>query len=271
MHNPHMINTLLKPVLEALPENNRLERIWVLAKTDFLKRYYGSFLGLFWALINPLAQLVLYYFVFTVVFENQQENFALFLFIGLVFYGFFAETSTVGLNILNGKRHILENIQINWLDVYYAAALSTLFAFLFNFTVYFVTSLFMGIELHPHAMMAPLLILNLWLFSFALQMILSIFQIFVRDVVHFWDIAKMVIMWLSGVFYLIDFGEGSRSAPLMYLTPLSGIMHHAREVLIYGRPIDWNLFLYDWLYTFLFLGFALMLYVKYARRALEKV
>lgn len=266
-----MVNKLFKPLLEALPENNRMERIWVLSKTDFLKRYYGSVLGLLWALINPVAQLGIYYFVFTTVFEKQQENFALFLFLGLVFDLLFNETSTLGLNIIRFKRHILENIQINWLDIYYAAGLSTLFAFLFNFSAYFLISLFMDIEIHAQAWFLPLLVLNLWLFGFAIQIILSIVQIYFRDVVHLWDLAKLIIMWLSGIFYQIDFTPGSKSEILGYLTPMAGTLHNSREVLIYGRPIDWALASYDWIYSIFLLGVALFLYFKFARKALEKI
>ncbi|MFK7934051.1 MAG: hypothetical protein AB8G22_11130, partial [Saprospiraceae bacterium] len=59
------VNKVLRPVLEAIPANNRLERIWILAKVDFKKRYYHSSLGLVWALLNPIFQLSVYYTVFT--------------------------------------------------------------------------------------------------------------------------------------------------------------------------------------------------------------
>ncbi len=266
-----MINQLLKPALELLPENNRLERIWVLAKTDFLKRYYGSFLGLLWAMINPLTQLAIYYFVFSRVFENKQENLALFLFLGLVIYTFFAETTTFGLHIVQSKRYILENLQINWLDIYYAATLSTFFAFLFNFLTYFVASLFFDIEFHAHSSLFPLLMLNLLVFGFAVQLILSIVQIFIRDIVHVWDLTKMMILWLSGIFFEIDLSPDSKSAVLAYLTPLAGIAFNAKETLIYGKPLDWTLFTYDWIYTLFLLAVALAFYARMSRKALEKI
>jgi len=70
-------------------DHNRYERIWVLAKTSFLKRYYGSFLGVVWAFINPAVHLMIYYIVFTVVFRSRVEDFALFLFLGLIMLMFF--------------------------------------------------------------------------------------------------------------------------------------------------------------------------------------
>jgi len=267
-----MINKILRPVLESLPENNRLERIWVLAKTDFLKRYYGSFLGVVWALINPLFQIGIYYSVFTLVFQTRQENFALFLFLGLILEMFFAETSTTGLNLIQSKRHVLENIKINWLDIYYAASMSSFFAFLFNLIIFLLIAWPMNATISLEALwVAPLLILNLLVLGFAMQVLLSTIQVYVRDIVHFWDMMKMMILWLSGIFYAIDPTPGSDTAFLAHLTPLAGIAYNARQVLLYGEPVNWSLIGYDWVYSLLILAIALFVFFKFVRKALEKI
>ena len=57
---------LLYDKLTVLPmelfENRRL--IWKLAKNDFKKRYAGSYLGIIWALIQPVVTVFMYWFVF---------------------------------------------------------------------------------------------------------------------------------------------------------------------------------------------------------------
>ncbi len=267
-----MINRIFKPLLERLPENNRMERIWVLAKTDFLKRYYGSFLGVLWALINPFFQIAVYYAVFKLIFASKQENFALFLFLGLIMEMFFAETSSKGLSIISSKRYVLENIKINWLDIYYAGTLSTFFAFLFNLAIYFLISSFSSVALHASAFyMLPLLILNVVALGFAFQVLLSTVQIYLRDITHLWDMIKMTILWLSGIFYPIDISPESQTSVLASLFPLAGIVYNARQVLMNGEPVDWPLFMYDWIYTLIILGISLLLFSKLARKALEKI
>lgn len=266
-----MLNQVLRPVLEHLPENNRMERIWVLAKVDFLKRYNGSFLGLVWALINPITQLAIYYFVFTAVFQNRQPFFALFLFLGLIMFLFFAETSTKGLHLLHQKRYLIENIQLNWIDIYLAATASTFFAFLFNFSAYLGVSFFFTIKISPQVWLVLFLALNLLAFALAMQIILSVIQIFLKDIEHLWDMAKMAILWLSGIFYPIDPEGAGLSAALAYLTPLPGIVFNARQVLIYGESVNWNLLIYDLGFTILLLGGALLLFHRFSRFALEKL
>lgn len=54
-------------------ENRRL--IWKLARNDFKKRYAGSYLGIIWALVQPVVTVVMYWFVF----ENFMGSKAQFL------------------------------------------------------------------------------------------------------------------------------------------------------------------------------------------------
>ena len=102
---------MLEKFLDWVPDNNRLERIWLMSKFDFVARYYGSFLGLFWALLKPLFELLIYYFVFTVIFNNRTENFASFLFLGIILFQFFTEAAGGSLRIFKSKRYLLENIK----------------------------------------------------------------------------------------------------------------------------------------------------------------
>ena len=98
---------MLDRIVNFIPENNRIERIWLMAKFDFVTRYYGSVLGLFWALLKPLFQLLIYYLVFTFIFNNSTENFLLFLFVGIILFQFFMEAASGSLKIFKSKRYLL--------------------------------------------------------------------------------------------------------------------------------------------------------------------
>ena len=67
---------------------------------DLRARYVGSFLGIFWSIIHPLTQLLIYYFVFSVILkmklgpEYETTNFAIWLVAGLLPWMFFADVVT---------------------------------------------------------------------------------------------------------------------------------------------------------------------------------
>ena len=67
-----------------------------MVRRDLKQRYIGSLLGIFWSVIHPLTQLIIYYFIFAVVFkirlglEYGGTNFAVWLIAGLLPWIFFA-------------------------------------------------------------------------------------------------------------------------------------------------------------------------------------
>lgn len=82
-------------LVRLLHQNSYMIRSMVVR--DFLKRYVGSVLGVFWSVIHPATQLALYYFVFSVVLkmklgpEYGGTHFAIWMIAGLLPWMMFAE------------------------------------------------------------------------------------------------------------------------------------------------------------------------------------
>jgi lipopolysaccharide transport system permease protein len=76
------------------------ELIRQFTRRQVLQRYKGSYLGLLWSFATPLALLLVYTFVFSIIFEarwpgmetGSRSEFALALFAGLIVFNIFAET-----------------------------------------------------------------------------------------------------------------------------------------------------------------------------------
>jgi len=267
-----MLGDLKARIYHWLPENTRLERIWFLAKTDFKKRYYGSFLGLAWALLNPIFRLAIYYTVFTVVFQSREENFALFLYLGLIHFLFFVEVVNGSMKIYRTKSYLLENIQINDLDIYLANVTAGFFGFLFNVGIFILFRLLMvdaGISIY--ILYYPLVLLTLLLTILAGALIMSMLWAFFRDIQHIWDLARLALLWLSGVFYYIDPAATWKTALMAYATPLPGILMNARAALLYNTPPNFSLLAYDFVYALILLGIGLSVHRRFSKLALEKL
>ncbi|MCF6171086.1 MAG: ABC transporter permease [Bacteroidales bacterium] len=258
-----------KKIFESLPENNRMERIWLLAKTDFKQRYYESALGMVWALINPMFRLLIYYFVFTVIFESKIPNYALYLFSGLLLWMFFQEATKGSMLILRKKSYLIENIQSNKLDIYVSFILANLFGLLFNFVVYFLLSLVFSISYSWTVLFFPLLLLNLAILVFAVSLLLSTIHIHLKDIDHIWSMVLIVIFWTSPIFYgrAIIF---EKLPLLLYVNPMAGIMINVREVLINANQPDYFNFFYDFFYAFVLLAVSLVFFNKNIHKAAEK-
>ena len=66
------------------------EMLFSLVRKDLRGRYKGSVLGFLWTFINPLMQLLVYTFVFTVILPAQVEHYSLYLFVALIPWIFFS-------------------------------------------------------------------------------------------------------------------------------------------------------------------------------------
>ncbi len=261
---------MIKKLIAWLPENNRLERIWLIAKFDFVTRYYGSFLGLFWALLKPLFQLLVFFIVFTVVFKSRTEKFLMFLFIGIIMFQFFTESVKASMKIFKSKKHLLENIQINKLDIFYSGIASTLFGFMFNFTAFFVGNLLLNDVFSWSILFFPFVLISLIIFVLATQLIFSTVSIYLKDIDNIWFVLNTFLFWGSGIFFDATTLEG-KAALIQYFNPLAGILINARKVLIYAEPLDTTLFFINFVTAVCFLGIGLLIFRKYSAKALEKL
>lgn len=254
--------------IDKFPENNRIERIWVLAKTDFIQRYYGSFFGVFWAFINPLCQLVIYYYIFTYFFNNTIPNFALYVLNALLIWMFFSESTKKGLMVLKTKRYLYENISINKLDIFIATVSSTLFALVINFIIYFISSLFFDIEYGLPLLVFPYIILLISVMVYSLSLILSVMNVFFEDIHHFWDVALLVMFWSVPMFYdqniLIE-----KFRILIYLNPISGLCINVREILLHNQWPSWDILAYNTFYILILLVVSLLIFKKYSPKTAE--
>ncbi len=263
-----MATNILGKLLSSLPENNKLERIWILAKIDFIERYYGTRVGIIWALINPFFQLLIYYFVFTVIFVVEIENFALYVFSGLIFWMFFSESTAKGLSLLGKYKSLLENINIKKIDLYYSSLISTFMSLSFNFFIYILFSLFFKIHYSWNVLYVPILFLNLSVLILGIQLILGTIYIFLRDINHLWDMALLLLFWASPVFYSKDLII-EKLPILFYLNPLAGIFVNLRETLLYANQPDFHQLFYDLFISTILLTIAITTFKRYSVKSVE--
>lgn len=95
-------------------QNRRL--IWKLAKNDFKTRYAGSYLGMVWALVQPVVTVLLYWFVFGTIMQSRQSignteiPYVLWLTAGLVPWMYFSEALSNGTNALLEYNYLVKKV-----------------------------------------------------------------------------------------------------------------------------------------------------------------
>ena len=256
-------------ILPYIPTNNRIERIWKLAKIDFKKRYYNSYLGLIWAFLNPVLKIAIYYTVFTVIFQNSIENFAFYIFIGFLFWMAFTEGTNKSFRLFKSKGYLIENIQLNKIDLFISASLSVMFGFAFNLLAFVVISSLAGIYMTLYIFWLPLIILNLLLVLLGTSLILASIKVFIKDVDMVWSIVLLAGFWATPIFH--DSVRLFQVAPWMkWVNPMAGIIVNARDVLMYSRNPDLTLLAYNFIFGIFLILLGQLALKKFGIYAIEK-
>lgn len=260
-------------LLDWFRRTNKSERLWLLAKIEFKLRYYENKLGLMWALIKPLMDIAIYYMVFQIIMKQNIPAFASYLFIGLILWNFFVESTTGTIQILNTKKYLYEYSNMNKLEIYISTLLSNTIGFFFNFVMFLLFYNFLEkdtIGSTIYTLWIIPLFLNLFIISLATALILSNIYVIAKDITQIWQVFVSFLFFLSPIFYRLDtFKEALPSFD--YLNPLAGIIINARRITMEGIAPDYKLLVFDFGYAILFLIVGLFLLNKLGSKAAEKL
>jgi len=213
----------------------------MLARRDIIGRYHGSLLGVIRSLVYPLFMLAIYSFVFGGIFNFRWEagsssllEFSLILFIGMMIFNLFSEciSRSPGVMLAHGSYVKKTVFPLEVLPVVLLAG--ALFQFLLNLCVWLL--FYVLFFQHPHltALLLPLVILPLLLFTLGVSWVVASLGTYLRDIGHRVGGLVTALLFLSPIFYPVT-ALPERFQTLMYLNPLAQVIENARWILIVGR------------------------------------
>jgi lipopolysaccharide transport system permease protein len=219
--------------------------ITALVKREVIGRYRGSFMGICWSFFNPVLMLVVYTFVFSVIFKarwnagsDSKTEFALVLFAGLMVFNLFAECINRAPSLILSNVNYVKKVVFPLEILPWVAMGSSLFHSLISLGVWFIFYLiFFGIP-HSSALLIPLIVIPLVLFTMGLSWLLASLGVYLRDVTQIVNILTTILMFLSPIFYPVS-ALPPEYRPLLQLNPLAAVIEQARGVLIWNKMPDW--------------------------------
>ena len=205
-------------------------------------RYKESALGILWSVLVPLCLLVIYGVVYGVIFtskwttpDGQQGPFALYIFSGIIAFNLFAEIVTSATTLVQSNATLIKRTTVSMRVLPLASALSALITFGLS-AIAFVIMYGVLAGVPPWtALLAPLLLVPLWLLCLGLSFLLSGLAAYFRDVGQIVPLATTAVLFLSPVFYP-ETAIPPRLLPLVEaLSPLGVILPASKDLLFYGR------------------------------------
>lgn len=226
--------------LDPAPLWRYRDLLWFLARRDIVVRYKQTFLGVAWALLQPLLSMIVLsvcFGRFLGVAEKTAVPYPIFLYAGLLPWTFFAAAVVAASNSFVANAGMLRKVYFPRLLV----PLATLGAPLIDFAVALLVLLAMMVwyRIVPTAqiLVLPLVAATTFLAALGVGTLLAGLTALYRDfrfvvtfLVQVWFFATPVIYPATVV--------PDRLRPLFNLNPMNGAIEAFRAALL-GTPIDW--------------------------------
>ena len=207
------------------------EMIISLVKRDLKGRYKGSAMGFLWTMINPLLQLAVYTFVFSVIMPSGVERFYLFLFVALVPWLFFSTCLSTGTTVIFAQQEMVKKIYFPRQILPISFTISQFVNMLLSFVVIFIVLIFSGIKFNFKALAClPIIMLIQFILCLGITFVVSALTVYLRDLEYILSIISMAWMYLTTILYPIE-NVPEAYIGICYINPMTSIIVAYRDIL----------------------------------------
>jgi ABC-type polysaccharide/polyol phosphate export permease len=222
--------------LRQLPRYRGL--IQSLVARELKARYRGSVLGFFWSFVNPLLLLLVYNFVFAYAMTPPAgiDNYALFLFCGLLPWTWFQASLIESSNVLISGGNLIKKVMFPAEILPIVTVLSNLVHFLFGLIILVLFLIYFKAPLHPLELMwFPVVVLVQLLLTLGFALILSALTVHFRDIKDI--LANLITLW----FFVTPIIYSWRNPPqtirrYLDLNPFTHLAISYQEILYFDGP-----------------------------------
>jgi ABC-2 type transport system permease protein len=210
--------------------------LWLMARTEFKRVYFGTVLGYLWSLVRPLLLFGVLYFVFTEGLKigntGEVEHYALLLLVGIVLYTFFQESTTESVTSVMNQEGVVRKTQFPRLVIPLATVLTCSFNLGLNFLVVLAFVLAFGVTPSATWLLLPVALFFLIVLTVAVSSALSVLYVRFRDVAIIWAVVAQVLFYATPIIYPITVFQDATTERLMMINPLAVIFEQVRVWLL---------------------------------------
>ena len=280
---PQLILVRFSFIVQQLTELRRSQNLlWNLTLRELRSKYRRSFLGWAWSMLNPLSNMVIYWFVFGVVFgataptgnPSGIQVYALYLLTGILPWGFFALVTNLGLGSLLGNSGLVKKVYFAWETLVFAQVIFSFVQFCIEMTLLCVALLIVGSPIAPWIPVAFLLMLLLAVYAAGFALALSTLAVYFRDLRYLWTIIIQVMFFATPIIYTPDKIAGKVPPILEFIlhwNPMAVFVLSFRHLLYSGRAPEWGHIAYLVAASIVAFVGGWTIFVKQSRRLAEEL
>jgi ABC-type polysaccharide/polyol phosphate export permease len=214
-----------------------------LAQRDLKSRYKRSILGWTWSLLNPAATLAIYTMVFgyflkiepPVAGNGHLKSFGLYLFAGLVCWNFFNNIMVGSMSSLIGVGSLLRKVYFPPEAPAIANALAVVTQTVIEACVLILVFVVAG-NTSWTMIFVPFILVFLMLFSLGIGLVLSLLNVYFRDINYLTTILLNLLFYATPIIYTMKIVPDGLPTTLISLNPLTQFVGAMRDCVYLLEP-----------------------------------
>jgi lipopolysaccharide transport system permease protein len=217
------------------------ELLYFLMWRDVKVRYKQTLLGAAWAVLQPLAAMLVFALFFGKLAGMPSDGIAypLFVYAGLVAWTFFSNAVTNSGNSLVGNANLITKVYFPRMIIPCAAVGAGLIDLALTLTMLLGMMFWYSVSPGWTVLLLPVPLVLAILFAIGVGMTMSALNVKYRDVRYALPFVVQLWMFASPVIYPASMVP-DRWRWVLWINPLAGIIEAYRSML-FGLPIDWAL------------------------------
>lgn len=217
-------------------------------KRDIEQRYRGSQLGFLWAFFYPILMLLVYTFVFGMVMKVKwgvegQDNidFGLILFAGLLLHGLLAEVMIGSVRLITGNSQYVKKVVFPLEILSLVCLANAVFHMFLGLLILLAIYLITGNQLHWTLLYTPIVLFPFIVFLLGASWFVSVLGVYVRDLGQVIGVLMTVLMFLCSIVFPFANLPAQMQPYVLWLNPLTIVVEQLRAVMLFGQAPDWTL------------------------------
>ena len=195
--------------------------IYTFAKRDLKIKFAQTYLGLAWAIIQPLTAVIIFTVFFSFIMNFKIEYpYVLFVLSGVLVWGIFNYIFSQSSTSLFQSQDLIKKMSFPKIILPISKVILALVEFLITLVLLLLLLIFFRIDFRWTMLLLPFIILPVLFFSLGLALFLSAIALKNRDLFHIVPFLVNFGIWFTPVFYPISIIPSSYKN-LIYINPVA--------------------------------------------------
>jgi len=231
------MSTVIRDVREMVREQFEYrELLFRITARDLLLRYKQTAMGFGWAVFMPLVNTTVFSIVFTkLAVIDTPVPYPLYAYCGLVTWNFFASSLRFAVVSLTSNPNLVTKVYFPREIFPFSSVLVSLVDLAVASTLLVPLMFYYGVRPTSAIVLLPIVVIIHVAFTAGVALLLSMANLFYRDVKYLFELVLSVWMFLTSVLYPLD-RLGGRLGTLAWFNPMTPIVEGYRAALL-GVPL----------------------------------